>query len=266
MQLRHDVVGLGHRIDDVIGEGGRVRAREPDPLQALDIPAGAQQLGERLPVAEFDAVGVHVLPQQGHLDGAVVDEGLDLGQDVAGTAVLLLAAQGRDDAEGAGVVAAHRDRHPAGVDRVTLGGQGGGEDVQGFEDFQLRLVVVAGTLQQRRQGPDVVGAEDGVHPRGLLQDGLAVLLREAPAHGDLHAGIGGLDRGQHAEVAVELVVGVLPHGAGVEDDDVGQSAGGGYVAGGLQHPGHAFGIVDVHLAAEGAHLVGARAGRTCCGG
>ena len=36
-------------------------------------------------------------------------------------------------------------------------------------------------------------------------------------------GLCGLDRRQVAEVAVELVVGVLPHGAGVEDDDVGRS-------------------------------------------
>ena len=73
------------------------------------LAAGAQQLAEGLPVAEFHAVGVHVLPQQRDLDGAVVDQRLDLGQDFPGPAVLLLAAQGRDDAERAGVVAAHRD-------------------------------------------------------------------------------------------------------------------------------------------------------------
>ena len=257
MQLRHDVRGLGHGVDDVVGEGGRVRAGEADALQALDVAAGAQQLGEGLPVAELDAVGVHVLAQQGDLDGAVVDERLDLGQDVAGPAVLLLAAQRRDDAEGAGVVAAHRDRDPAGVDRVALGGQRGGEDVERFEDLQLRLVVVPRALQQRRQGTDVVGAEDGVHPRRLLQDGLAVLLRQAAAHGDLHARVGCLDRGQHAQVAVQLVVGVLPDRAGVEHDDVGQLAGGGDVACRLEHPGHPLGIVHVHLAAEGAYLVGA---------
>ena len=225
VQLRHDVGGFGHGVDDVVGEGGGVRAGEADPLQPFDFTAGAQELGERLPVAEFDAVGVHVLAQEGHLDGAVVHEGLDLGEDVARAAVLLLAAQGRDDAEGAGVVAAHRDRHPARVHRVPLGGEGGGEDVEGFEDLELRLVVVPGPVQQGGQGTDVVGAEDGVHPRGLLQDGFAVLLRQAAADGDLHPRVGGFDRGQHAEVAVELVVGVLPDGAGVEHHDVGVLTG-----------------------------------------
>jgi hypothetical protein len=70
-------------------------------------------LGEGLPVAEFDAVGVNVLAQQCYFDGAVVHERLDFGQDFAGAPVLFLAPQGRDDAEGAGVVAAHGDRYPA---------------------------------------------------------------------------------------------------------------------------------------------------------
>ena len=84
---------LGHRGDDVVGERGRVRAGEPHPLQPVDLAAGAQQLAERQPVAELDAVGVDVLAEQRHLDDALVDERLDLGEDVAGAPVLLLAAQ-----------------------------------------------------------------------------------------------------------------------------------------------------------------------------
>src|SRR5918912_1136088 len=45
-------------------------------------------------------------------------ERLDLGEDLTGTAVLLLAPQRRDDAERARVVAAHRDGDPAGVGRL----------------------------------------------------------------------------------------------------------------------------------------------------
>ena len=66
-----------------------------------------------------------------------------------------------------------------------------------------------------------MGAEDHVDPGRPLHDGVAVLLRQAAADGDLHAGPRGLHRGELAEVAVEPVVGVLPHRAGVEDDDVG---------------------------------------------
>ena len=113
-------------------------------------------------------------------------------------------------------------------------------------------------LQQHRQRADVVGAEDDVDPRRLGGDRGAVLLRQAAADGDLHARVGGLDRRQVAEVAVELVVGVLAHRAGVEDDDVGLAVGGrGDVARVLQQAGEPLGVVDVHLAPVGADLVGA---------
>ena len=95
VQLRHDVRRLGHRVDHVVGEGGRVRAREADALEAVDLAGGAQQLAEGETVAEFDAVGVDVLTEERHLDRAVGDERLDLGEDLAGSTVLLLAAQRR---------------------------------------------------------------------------------------------------------------------------------------------------------------------------
>ena len=45
VQLVADVLGLRHRFDDVMGEVLRVRRGEPDPLQAIDRPAGPQQFG-----------------------------------------------------------------------------------------------------------------------------------------------------------------------------------------------------------------------------
>ena len=137
-----DVRRLGHRVDHVVGEVARVRGGEPDPLQPVDRAAGPQQLAERVPVAELDAVGVDVLPEQGHLEHALGDQRLDLGEDVAGPAVLLLAAQRRHDAERAGVVAADRDRHPAGVGRLAPGRQRRREDLQRLQDLDLRLAAL----------------------------------------------------------------------------------------------------------------------------
>ena len=102
-----------HRGDDVVGERGGVRRGEPDPLEARHRPDRAQQVGERAAVAELDPVGVDVLPEQRDLDRAGGHQRLDLGEDLAGPAVALLAAQRRHDAERAGVVAAHADRDPA---------------------------------------------------------------------------------------------------------------------------------------------------------
>jgi len=118
-----------------------------------------------------------------------------------------------------------------------------------------------------------VGAEDDVDPGGALDDPLPHLLGQAPGHGDLHAGALALDGGELAEVAEQPVGGVLTHRAGVEDDDVGTAVarlggarrGLGHVldppvAGVLKEAGHVLGVVDVHLAAERAHVVGARRG------
>ena len=267
MQHGHDVRGLRHRVNHVVGEHCRVRGGEAHTLQALNLTAGTQQLGERLAVAELHAVGVHVLTEQGHLNSAVIDQRLNLSKDVAGAAVLLLTAQGRHDAEGAGVVTANRDGHPAGVHVIALSGQGGGENFEGFEQFCLRLVVVAGTLQQRRQGTNVVGTEHDVNPGCLLNDGVLVLLRQAAAHSDLHALVATLDRCELAEMTVQAVGRVFTDRAGVENNQVGLSAFlSANVAVSLQQAGHSFGVVHVHLAAESTHFVGAGAGFGGLGG
>ena len=142
----------GHRLDDVVGELGRVRAGEPHPLQSRDVAAGAQQLAERLPVAELHAVGVDVLAEQGDLADALGDQGLDLAEDLAGSAVLLLAAQRRDDAERAGVVAADAHRHPGGVRRLAAGRERAREDLERLEDLDLGLVVGPAPAPAARAG------------------------------------------------------------------------------------------------------------------
>ena len=217
---RHHVRGLGHRRDHVVGEVLGVRAGEPHPLEALDLAAGAEQLAEGEAVAELDAVGVHVLPQQGHLGDALGDQRLDLGEDLAGPAVLLLAAERGDDAERAGVVAATEiDTHAAYADSRLVG------SVEGNTSSDSRISTWASSAPwPARAAPAAsrcCACRTPRPPRARGGDLAAVLLREAAAHGDLHAGVSRLDRSQVAEVAVELVVGVLPHRARVEDDHVG---------------------------------------------
>ena len=221
MQLRHDIGRLGHRRDDVVGEVTRVRAREAHALEALDMPAGSQEIGEGTSITELHAVGVDVLSEQSHLDHTLGDQCLDLGEDVSGATVLLLATQRGHDAEGAGVIAADTDRHPGGVRRLAPSGQRGREDLETLEDLDLGLLRDTRPLEQGRQRTEIVRAEDDIDPGGAPHDLATVLLSQTATDGDLHPGPAGLDRGEVAEVAVEPVVGVLPHGAGVEDDEVG---------------------------------------------
>ena len=97
-----------------------------------------------------------------------------------------------------------------------------------------------------------MNVHDSERLSGLLED--AGYVRAAD--GDLHAWPGGLDRREVAEVPVQLVVGVLTHGTSVEHDHVGVLAFFCLrVAGGVQQARDPLGVVHVHLAAVGAHLV-----------
>ena len=88
-----------------------------------------------------------------------------------------------------------------------------------------------------------------------------ILLSQATTDGDLHVGPAVLGRLQLSEVAVELVVGVLPDAAGVEHDDVSiVQVGGRHHAVSLEEAGQLFGIVLVHLASESADQIAARLG------
>src|SRR5699024_2745027 len=104
-------------------------------------------------------------------------------------------------------------------------------------------------------------AEDDVDPGRLLHDGVPVLLGHASADGDLQAGMVLLDLRELAEVAVETVVGVLAHGTGVEDDDIGLVVAVRLnVAGIVEESGETLGVVHVHLTSVGLDLVAARCG------
>src|SRR5262245_23483244 len=239
-----------------------MRAGEPDPLQILDLPARTQQCRERPTVPEVDAVRVHVLAEQGDLEHALGHERLDLRQDRAGPAVLLPAAQGRNDAKRARVVAADRDRYQGCVRRVAPGRQRRGEHLERLVDLYLGFLADPGPPQQPRQRTEVVRAEHNVNPGRAPDDLAAVLLSQAATDRDLHAGVLGLDRGQVTEVAVEPVVRVLPYRAGIEDHDAGGLAlGRTDVARALQQAGQPLGVVDIHLAPVGANLV-----RACSNG
>jgi hypothetical protein len=206
-----------------------MRGGEPDALQPVDFSAGAQQLGEgaaiprQLRVGEGNPIGVDVLAEQRDFEHAVVHQRPHLGQDVARTAVELLAAQRRDDAKGAAVVASDGDGNPSGVGGFAGARQRRRKLLQRLGDFHLGDFVVPGAVEQRGQRTDVVRAEDDVDPRRLAQHGVSILLRQAATDRDLQVGIAALARSQVAQVAVQLVVGVLAHGAGVEHHHVGVS-------------------------------------------
>ena len=187
MDVLADRVALGHRGDHGVAEVLRVRAREADPLDALDGVAGAQQLAE-LGVdagAQVAAPRVDVLAEQRDLLDAVGGEAGHLGDDLPGPAALLAAPDRRDDAVRALGVAAHRHLHPGAERALAVHRQVAGEVLVRAEPAARRLSAGADPLAEVR---DRARPERDVDLRVELEDPLLLRLGVAAADGDTRSG------------------------------------------------------------------------------
>ena len=103
-----------------------------------------------------------------------------------------------------------------------------------------------------RQAVQRLRAEHDVDIGRALDDRRAFLAGDAAADADQHALL--LEVLDAAEVAEDLLLRLLAHRAGVEEDQVGllDVVGRLVALGGAQHVGHLVRVVLVHLAAEGA--------------
>jgi hypothetical protein len=105
-----------------------------------------------------------------------------------------------------------------------------------------------------RQAVQGLRAEDEVDIGCAGDDGGALLAGDATADADHQVRVDLLQVPDAAEVVEHLLLRLLAHRAGVEQDDVGflgvLRPDRTFVAG--QHVGHLVGVVFVHLAAEGA--------------
>ena len=179
----------------------------------------------------------------------------DLAEHVARLARLLAPAPQRDDAVGAELVAAVDDRHERRRSRRRAEGLG--------PELALGDVALAAAALQRRveHGLELLRPRPHVDPREAPFEGRALRVALGPDHaahdGDLQllAALAALV--QVVEPPVGAVLGVLPHGARVDDGEVGavRVVGGGVPD--LLEPGDELeGVGLVHLTAEGPDMVG----------
>ena len=89
----------------------------------------------------------------------------------------------------------------------------------GKADVHLRALLLLALAQQLGQPMQGLRAEHHVHIRRPLDDGRALLAGDAAAHADQHAFF--LEVLDAPEVAENLFLGLFPHRAGVEQDQVG---------------------------------------------
>ena len=121
------------------------------------------------------------------------------------------------------------------------------------------LLALIDLPEKLREAPHGLGPEDQVHVGVGLLHPLAhpLLLGHAAAEAQDHGGVGFLGVAESAQVAEDPVLRVLPHGAGVEEGQVGlrrvTHQGEAHL---LQHPHELLAVRHVLLAAEGIHAGG----------
>ncbi len=217
------------------------------------------------PAAGSRLVAVDRLAQQGHFQAALVDQLADLGHDLFRRPALLGTADAGDDAVGAELVAAEHDPHH-GLKRRKGRAAGGplgivaGETLPDLDPLaglaveahlDLRPAAGGDPLQQGRQLGQLARPDHQVHVRRPLEDLLLVLLGHAADDADHLVRPELFDVLQPAQGTVDLVLGVLPDAARVEEDRVGLAEGvGRLVARGQQGGGDQLAIQHVHLAAD----------------
>ncbi len=243
MRIGIDIVQPHPSIElaQLAGEVGHVRTH---------FSAGLQRIGG---VAHVDAIGRGVLANDQQFLGAGGDQLLGLAQDCIGPAAGEIAAQARDDAEGAAVIAALRNLQIAVVARREL-------------QITLRHQIEEGRRRNRRRVVDrahhlliLMRTGDGEHVGEALADHLRFL---AHAAGDDDAAI---LRDRLTDGFEALLLGGIEETAGVDEHDVGTGIVGGHgIAIRAELGQDAFAVHKVLRTAERNHADLGRGGEYRC--
>ena len=124
----------------------------------------------------------------------------------------------------------------------------------GLQGQVHRALALDGAADQVRQAAAGLGAEDQVEVRRRGQEALALLLGHAAAHPDDEVGPPGLQELQAPEQTLNLLFGLAPDGAGVDEIKVRLFGPAGELVLRRQQLGHPLGVGHVHLTAEGANI------------
>ncbi len=232
----------------------------------VDVVQRHEQVGQprRAPAAPI-AVAVDGLAQERDFLAALIGQHAGFGQDVLRRTALLRAAGHGHDAVGAELVAADLDpqvglegRRPHGRIAERIEGLVAAADLLRRSlpavqaDGQLAASTRAGALDQFRRLLQLPRTDDQIDVRRTIEDQPLVLLGHAAQDADDLFGMTLLVAPELAQGAVDLVLGVLPHAAGIEQDRVGLLDGIDQLVAVLPEAGHDhFAVQHIHLAADG---------------
>ena len=219
VQVLGAVRGLADGAQEAVGEPVGVGVVDPEPAQARDRAQFPDQLFQGVGVAQVAAEIRGVLAHEVDLQDPLGHQAPGFGHHRGHRPAALGAADGRDDAEGALVVAALAD--------LQVGaGPGGGQQPGAVLVVEVARVPL--WLEQPVRGPDhfgdvldVPGAQAGVDLRHVGQQLVPVALHHASGHQQLAAGAGLLVGGRLEDGLDALLLGAFDESAGVDHQHLG---------------------------------------------
>ena len=255
VQARAEVRNFPEHGDDLWGEIFRMRSHETQPGEPGQFRHLTQQACERRVAGSvlIEAVGVHILAEQGDFLRAVVDERPAFVKDGSGVAGFLTAPREGDDAVGAEVVTALHD-----VDEghwrdlaFTLRGQGGiafGVDFGKVGEVQAQGRISMQPFDGVGSHGEPVAAHDQPYLRETLKEARADLLGHASRDHGKRAGHAAGFIFDAPKRGIDFLFRFVAHRAGVEDFRLFKGRFDEPPA--LQGSGEPKRVVDVHLAAK----------------
>ena len=243
IEIRHNLGVADHRGDKCIADALRVGVQNPDPADAVHLLQLVQQLTDSTGLA----VGGGVLRNQNQLTHALPCQPAGLGNAVIDVTAAQCAANQRNGAIVAAVVAAFGNFQ---VGVVARGGNHAGTAqlhiVLGAVALGLACAVRAEAADNGGQGSVGANAHNGVHLGDFLHNLMLVALCQTAGDNDLEVRVLLLVLAGHQDVLDSLGLGRLDEAAGVDDDNV--------CLGGVTHGGVA--VLDEGVAEHiGVHLI-----------
>ena len=263
----HDARQLGNSVQQLVAHPVGVAGQEANPLHARllgGIMHNPQQVRQVGTIGDIFAIAVDNLPQQRNFFDALPRQTANMRDNLANAPAAFNAAPERDDAKGAGVRTAIDDRHMR-ADQLPAFVQGQHQlaILQGIAFltsgiFQLQrfgfMAALAQKIQHRRRvggwHKDIDIGQPFAHPQRVAH------ADHAAHHADDLVGLLALQLAQHAESTQPLVLGALPHHAGIDDHDVGFIAiWRGAMTQLFQLGCQQLRVGNIHLAAESPNVI-----------
>ena len=222
MQVVLHFLTLRHGVEERVGAVLRMGRHEPDEEVSGDVVDVPQQLREEFLFAEVVAVGVDVLAEEHDLLVAVRHELSCIVHDVLVLPAPLSAPDMGHDTERAEVVAAVGDGQERLEGVVAAGFQTLGDIVVVLGDVEDPLSGAEDVPEELRDLVLDMGAEDEVHVREMAFQPFCdvFLLDHAAAECDDQVRVRLLELLETADVAVNALLRMLSHRAGIEEDEV----------------------------------------------